>query len=186
LVEGGIRIAGPPCSLFVAASQSVHRRSVSNLNGNLQNAKVRCSNRIWTNFAVCLLVLHRIREDVKIVLEQPSSSWAFKLPKMLQVSKKWNLSRVTTWMGAFGHDLLKCSHLLLNLSNGEQILGRKMSAAKRKVIKERFLKRQERRRNKKEYYRQSSNGSWNGGKDLASSAAYTAGFCTALLKAWRA
>ena len=37
-----------------------------------------------------------------------------------------------------------------------------------------------------EYYRQSSNGSWNGGKDLASSAAYTAGFCTALLKAWRA
>ena len=41
--------------------------------------------------SISIVCFSRIREDVKIVLEQPSSSWAFKLPKMLQVSKKWNL-----------------------------------------------------------------------------------------------
>ena len=39
----------PPCSLFSAASQSVHQRCVERPEGNLRNFKVRLANRIWSN-----------------------------------------------------------------------------------------------------------------------------------------
>lgn len=55
LLPSAIVIAGPPCSLFVAACQSVHARSLSNLAGNVANAKVRLANRIWANFVTCLI-----------------------------------------------------------------------------------------------------------------------------------
>ena len=51
LVHGGILICGPPCSVFVAASQSVHRRSMSKPQGDTRLACVRLSNIIWSNFA---------------------------------------------------------------------------------------------------------------------------------------
>ena len=50
LVTGGVIIAGPPCSLHVAASQSVHRRSWKNLFGDTNNMRVRLSNLLWVNF----------------------------------------------------------------------------------------------------------------------------------------
>lgn len=50
LVTGGVIIAGPPCSLHVAASQSVHQRSWKNLYGNTENMRVRLSNLLWVNF----------------------------------------------------------------------------------------------------------------------------------------
>ena len=50
LAPQGICMAGPPCSLHVSASQSVHCRSEGRLLGNTRNYKVRLSNRIWTNF----------------------------------------------------------------------------------------------------------------------------------------
>ena len=51
LVDQGAIIAGPPCSLFVSACASVHKRSFQNLPGNLEVYKVRLANRIWLNFA---------------------------------------------------------------------------------------------------------------------------------------
>ena len=50
LLIGGIVVAGPPCSLHIAASQSVHQRSLDNLMGNTRNMRVRLSNLIWINF----------------------------------------------------------------------------------------------------------------------------------------
>lgn len=47
----GILVCGPPCSLFVQACVSVHRRTKQNVWGNLNNFRVRCANRIWINFA---------------------------------------------------------------------------------------------------------------------------------------
>ena len=43
-------MAGPPCSLFVGASSSVHMRRQWRLLGNVWNRKVRLANLIWANF----------------------------------------------------------------------------------------------------------------------------------------
>lgn len=51
LVSGGIAVCGPPCSMFVSASQSVHQRRLGNIWGDEGNLRVRCANRIWLNFA---------------------------------------------------------------------------------------------------------------------------------------
>eukprot|EP00435_Cladocopium_sp_Y103_P072988 s131_g42.t1 len=76
LAPNGLCMAGPPCSLHVSASQSVHERSEICLQGNCKNFKVRLSNRIWRNFAEFLrAILHR---GILIAIEQPCSSWAFR------------------------------------------------------------------------------------------------------------
>lgn len=49
LVEYGPIAAAPPCSMYVAACSSVHRRSVKAPWGNLKNYKVRLAARIWRN-----------------------------------------------------------------------------------------------------------------------------------------
>ena len=43
-------VCGPPCSLFVAACQSVHCRSKLDPKGDQRRWSVRCANRIWENF----------------------------------------------------------------------------------------------------------------------------------------
>lgn len=186
LLPFGILVCGPPCSLFVSACQSVHTRSLTNIYGNTRNLRVRCANAIWTNFAIIMLVVRKVRQDIKVLIEQPSSSWAFHLPEMKRVIAAWSMRRITTWMGLFSHDLLKCSHLMVSESfrTGDS-LARKMTAEKRKVIKERFAKRQSRRKTPKEYYKRTATG-WAGGKNLPDSAAYTPYFCAAVLKAWKA
>lgn len=53
LKEGALLVAGPPCSLFVNACVSVHKRSDEHLLGDESVFKVRLANRIWLNFAPC-------------------------------------------------------------------------------------------------------------------------------------
>lgn len=185
LTVGGMVVCGPPCSLMVGASQSVHQRSFLNLLGNTANLRVRCANRIWLNFGIVLMVLHRLRQDICILVEQPSSSWAFRLPIMERVRKIWSMHRVTTHMGCFGHDLCKCSHFMVSSTfrNGDD-LARTMTATMRLKVQKRFLKRQARRNHPKEYYKKHSNGSWSGGKHLAHSAEYRGWFVNAVRAAW--
>lgn len=64
LLPGALVAAGPPCSLFVAACQSIHRRSMCNPWGNTANQKVRLANRIWKNFCVVLKVVGRLSLSV--------------------------------------------------------------------------------------------------------------------------
>ena len=49
-------MAGPPCSMMVPASQSVHLRRSWRLEGTTSNYKTRLSNRIWKNFVSPLLI----------------------------------------------------------------------------------------------------------------------------------
>ena len=49
LRTNGILVCAPPCSLMVAACQSVHQRTLANPEGNQKNFKVRLSRRIWLN-----------------------------------------------------------------------------------------------------------------------------------------
>ncbi|CAJ1354572.1 unnamed protein product [Effrenium voratum] len=187
LVDQGAIIAGPPCSLFVSACASVHKRSFQNLPGNLEVYKVRLANRIWLNFACFLLVLHLAGRKPLALLEQPASSWAFKQTWMVMVSEVLQMKQITTWMAFYGHDMHKCSHLLSNWSRLED-LARTMYAADRIRFQVRFRERQRRRKTKKIYkvdsVSKSGKRSWQGGKDLASSAAYTPKFCQAMYACW--
>ena len=47
----GIVIAAPPCSMYGPACSSIHKRSLKNPRGDMNNFKVRLAWRIWTSFA---------------------------------------------------------------------------------------------------------------------------------------
>ena len=49
LMNGAMLVLAPPCSLFVRACSSVHRRTVANPEGNQAVLKVRLAQRIWRN-----------------------------------------------------------------------------------------------------------------------------------------
>ena len=50
IVPGGALIAGPPCSIFVNACVSLHKRSRGRPEGDQRVYLVRLSNLIWRNF----------------------------------------------------------------------------------------------------------------------------------------
>jgi hypothetical protein len=33
----------------------------------------------------------RIRKDLILLVEQPASSWAFKMPMLIKLAKEWNM-----------------------------------------------------------------------------------------------
>ena len=57
-VVGGCILAGPPCSLFIFVSQSLHCRSAMNPFGDQQQSLVREANQIAINLVVLLAVAH--------------------------------------------------------------------------------------------------------------------------------
>ena len=63
----------------------------------------------------CMKVVHRIRGHLWLLVEQPSGSWAFRQPEILELMGHLGLFCVCTWMGLFSHDLAKCSHLMTNV-----------------------------------------------------------------------
>ena len=65
--------------------------------------------------AMYLQLVLQQRPSLHVMVEQPSSSWAFKMLFMVALASTWQLFTACVWMGHYGHDLLKCSHLLSNL-----------------------------------------------------------------------
>lgn len=87
----------------VPRSSSVHQRHVYGPEGNQQNAKVRMSNRLVKNFCVWLELLARHRK-FWFVIEQPTSSWLFKMQAMVSIMAAMACVKVTTWnLGSIGH-----------------------------------------------------------------------------------
>ena len=65
---------------------------------------------------VCFLHLVRtLRPDIKIVIEQPSSSFMLKLPVFQDLIRKMALTKHLTWMACFGASIWKPTHLLSNM-----------------------------------------------------------------------
>eukprot|EP00969_Alexandrium_andersonii_P047317 2076012-Alexandrium_andersonii.AAC.1 len=64
-------------------SSSVHRRSALHPRGDERNFKVRLSNLIASDTAVLVSVAET--RGAWWILEQPASSWTFKLPVLLGV-----------------------------------------------------------------------------------------------------
>ena len=127
------------------------------------------------------------RPRAHIMLEQPLSSWMFKQPGFLAASAKWGLQRYLTYLGDFGHPLLKGTHLLSTLPTLVSIVRQAT-----KKLKDKHREMVERRKRKAralglpvpEFYHQDGNGKFHGGKDLASSAIYPQRFVSAVFKCW--
>lgn len=189
LLPKAIVLAGPPCSLFVGASCSVHRRTIDNVWGNTRNKKVRLSNLLWTNFAIAIEILILCGRGLFYVFEQPASSWAFKLPCMRRVIELADMQTICTWMAFFGSDLQKPTHLVSNPGT-ISTLRRRMSKADRKHFTERLARRNSRRKIPRRYHKKVARPSgaqgWQGCRDLPQSAAYPYHFCLAILKLWTA
>lgn len=126
------------------------------------------------------------RPKLKLLLEQPVSSWMFKLPEFQPVIEKWGLKKYLTFMGVWGHDLWKPTHLLSNADFKVQRHGTK----KAKSLHDRRMEKKRAKllasgKTPAVYYKQHPGGGFSGGKDLQKSAIYPQRFVTACYKAWR-
>eukprot|EP00439_Symbiodinium_sp_Y106_P063019 s1430_g9.t1 len=109
LKKKGLIFGGPPCSLYVWISKSIHKRSQENkFVGDTSRLKVRMSNRIVANMVVFLEELSAVKEFFSIT-EQPSSSEMFKMKNTSAMVRKLKMESVWTWMGLFGHELPKAT-----------------------------------------------------------------------------
>lgn len=86
-----------------------------NLLGNSKNFKVRMSNVISENTAVLIQLVSRWRPSVLIVSEQPKGSWMFKACWWKRIIEDFQFQVTLTYMGLWGLDLLKGTHLCNNL-----------------------------------------------------------------------
>lgn len=202
LAPGGLIMGGPPCSLFVFLSSSVHRRGVGHELGDASRVQVRLANLVVENTMVLLEVVSP--RGVWFVLEQPAGSWMFKLPRVQETfarlgcqpvrrepqgcqpggsqsggrqpadrergSQQDPVQRICTWMGAFGHEMPKGSHLVGTLPT-LPLLRRDRPPALSPGETRAAL------------WRRTPTGV-QGGRELPGSAAYTPDFCEALYSAW--
>ncbi|CAE7530858.1 unnamed protein product, partial [Symbiodinium pilosum] len=135
LMTKGLIFGGPPCSLYVWISKSVHNRREDNKYiGETGNFKVRVSNRIVANMCVFLEELSKVKDCVYTVTEQPGSSCMFKMRNTSSMVKRLKMKFVWTWMGLFGHEMQKGTKLIGNLPSLGS-LRRVMTHAGRKQIK---------------------------------------------------
>ena len=153
-------------------STHVHRRRKGAEQGDTSNHGVRLANLIVDNMMVLLEIMHE--RGVYFVLEQPCSSWMFKLPRVVRSLERignTNIHRVCTWMVAFGHQMPKCSHLVGTLPTLHR-------------LRRSYCPRTTRRHAPTTTWDQTECGI-RGGRDLPSSAEYTPEFCRCLFMAWQ-
>ena len=173
LLPGGLVLAGPPCSLFIWISCSVHRRHELPL-GDTSRAKVRLANLIATNTAVILQQL--IERQVNVMVEQPASSKMFELPAFQQLMDGGTWKIHSTYMGCFGHSMPKETILLSNMKSS-RLLCRRMDWAWWRSHKSKMAPMPA-------AWVKTKDGRTKGTKALQGSAAYTKLFCNAVFEAW--
>ena len=62
-----------------------------------------------------LMLVLQHTPTLRLMVEQPCSSWGFKQLFFVSLIATFKLYIVKTHMGFFNHDLCKCSHLLTNM-----------------------------------------------------------------------
>ena len=82
--------------------------------GNVRNAKVRMSNMIASNTAVLIRMALRFRPSTVVAIEQPKGSFMFKQDYFQELLKNHAMFVVLTYLGLFGLDLLKGTHIWTN------------------------------------------------------------------------
>ena len=135
---------------------------------------------------VFMWLMHYFRPKIWIMIEQPASSWLFKLPSFGELRSRWSLSKTLTHMGIWGSDLMKATHLMSNMPTLKDV-ARTASRTAKKKHRERLARKSQRLRAAgKEppvYYTQNSKG-FHGGKDLQKSAVYPQRFVTKVFQCW--
>ena len=164
--SGGLIVAGPPCSMFVFISQSVHKRS-QNPAGDTSNWKTTMANRLVINLSI-LLVIAAAR-GVYMVLEQPSGSFLWQVVGMEGLLANHGFMVIRTWMGQFGHALPKPTTLMSNMPTATD-LSRTWRRAGQPLEAGQFYLRRGRR--------------VTGRPGLHATAAYTPQFAGAVVEAW--
>lgn len=126
------------------------------------------------------------RPKIFVFAEQPTSSWLYKQTCWREVFERWGLAKTLTYMGFFGSDLLKGSHILTNFC--VKTVARKATAAQKEKHRRRVEKKNRRliKAGKKplEYWRRTSDGKFHGCKDLAKTAVYPWRFVHAVYLCW--
>ena len=113
IVEYGLVVAGPPCSLWIWLSCSHHCRHNQCVMGDIGEIDVRQHNALVLNF-ITLLCIGTVRKVWSLV-EQPCRSYMFKLKQFLLWAKLTGAKTIHTWMISFGHDMAKPTVLLSDL-----------------------------------------------------------------------
>ena len=103
VVVGGLLMWGPPCSMFIFLSSSVHQRSSRRPQGNEKNMLVRFANIIVRNMCFCIRLA--MRRDVRNIVEQPRSFVMWRLRCFRDILKRWR--RIQIAMYRFGHSTYK-------------------------------------------------------------------------------
>ena len=136
-----------------------------------------------------LLLMREFRQRLVVAIEQPLSSWMFKMPKFGQALAAWGTRLCLTYQGFYGHDLLKGTHLQTNMNEEATSHLAKRASKKEKEKHKRRIQRKHARQLRsgkalKSYYKKLPHGKFQGDKHLSESAIYPKRFCKALLQAW--
>eukprot|EP00933_Yihiella_yeosuensis_P071120 TRINITY_DN79318_c0_g1_i1.p1 TRINITY_DN79318_c0_g1~~TRINITY_DN79318_c0_g1_i1.p1 ORF type:complete len:332 (+),score=39.67 TRINITY_DN79318_c0_g1_i1:61-1056(+) len=187
----GLIFSGPPCSMFIFMSCSVHLRHIFGPEGNKHNFKTRLANRIVTNFVYCMKAVLAVRR-CWVIIEQPGGSVMYDLPVFQALIAAFGLITVSTYMCHFGHQMQKFTCLLGTLPNLPEI-ERHVTAKDKKKLANKAAKRKAAAKAKGKavpvyYTTKSAAGKLQvtGGKDLPKSAEYTKRFCIEVFNLWLA
>ena len=82
--------------------------------GDTEKLKVRMANMIAVNTACLIRLALLFRPTTVIAIEQPKGSWMFKQSIFQQLIKDYSLIIILTYMGLYGLDLLKGTHICTN------------------------------------------------------------------------
>lgn len=72
------------------------------------------TSRSLLSQAICIQAVLRVK-PIQVLIEQPTSSSMFSLPVWETLTSQLSLSQVPTYLGSFGHFMLKPSVLLTNV-----------------------------------------------------------------------
>ena len=85
--------------------------------GDTEKLKVRMANMIAVNTACLIRLALLYRPTTVVAIEQPKGSWMFKQSIFQQLIKDYSLLIILTYLGLYGLDLLKGTHICTNSTN---------------------------------------------------------------------
>ena len=134
-----------------------------------------------------LWLVKKYRSDIQILIEQPGSSFMFKIGPFRRVAAALGLKKVLTHQGLFGGPVLKATHLMSNMRSASS-LERRATKNEKKKFKRRIARKEARLakqgRSKPIYWKRLPGGKFQGGPNLAETALYPFKFCNSIVSAW--
>ena len=151
------------------------------------HVQIRCTFEFKAQVTF-LLLMKFWRPRVWVMVEQPLSSWMFKKKPFLELVWRWGLKKHLTYLGPYGHDLLKGCHLMSNLKSLDEVEIRATKEVRQKHarrVAEKNQRLQSAGKHVKKYWVKLPGGRFQGAADLPSSAVYPDRFVKKVYRCWR-